>query len=1631
MYPTRISGILVECSTENTGSATVGKTAINRKAFPSLNEFDDSLQAAVAILELLRKADMLSIYTGDRKLFISLLQSILDGSNCVQLLMAAVQTVGSFLLKGNKSGLTSKERNNLLWKIASFDFNSLPDVTSQPLADLVSIYMIKLCEQPDQAGSQDQSLSEKDEVTIYRSIQSCLITANGQLRRSLLNLYMRRQQSSKACSLASTLRHFFYSDFEGVGGRFWLVVFLEILLDICIVKSPKDTTIQGYAQTRRLPSPRLREASAKLEANEQVKASYEKYGSMHSAVMSDLSNGGSKLRDALCLLAHGDSSVCQSLCQSLLPGVWSSIPNNSAKLELVPAIEAFLSRPFYAQSFKTKEGCKEALPVNAVKALLSSLALFDPLPFVSIDLLVYVAENYNCWFETLSILERQYLVLSSSRLSKTGNIECEKVLLAMRRCYRQLGETSIWTSLALESCTVPGSQRAASLDIYGKVDQALDEYTNLMRLVETGETSTNEFEMNFWEEQWVKLQREECQLGVVSEYASQTNNAPLMLECAWKERNWDKVRALCASSPVIAVIETGDPSLKMVETLSAVAEGKLSDVENLHAQSSQLCLYKWRLLPNLTSGSLAHASLLHNFHRLVEIRESGQIMVETNNHSNGRTLPDLKNLLNAWRHRLPNDEEDLTLWDEIFFWRAHMFNAITSNFQWTEPGALTALHDKPWTTIRMSTVARKQGLRNTALLLLNRLTDNQSMDVSDAYLKLREQILLLNNPDSERERTGGLNLINTTNLSYFDDAQKSELFRLKAIFLASLRRTSKSNQAYCHSVQICPTHSKSWISWGGLCSSLGAMTEKQADQAKVSGNSEEAAKSEKEKTKRVAQYLAQAMGCYLEAVQVDPSEKTRIHLPKCLWMLTKDGPSPGVLCQTLEGRGISLPPFVWLPWIPQLLSGLCRSEGLTIRNLLSRVVKAYPQAVYYSLRAFYLERRDVERSKTGGSSAQQQHQQHMGSVAYAEEMMSTLRRSHASLWSSLEAILEELIVRFRPSYEEELLATISALLERAESHAEKQSLPDEKRADDEEAMVVSWSKTLSRIAAKFFSQQPENTSSSSRRDERRIKTAEFKRKYKEDFERDFQVGDDSTSESAESDKPQFRLAQYIEKLTQWKEKLETQVSRSPMTLPLISSSRALGMFVGTQPDLWPGACDTRHSSSNLGERFGGDDDLGIRNLSSASSSATIAMRAAVNAAKLAASGAAREGIGGEVGGGSSAIEIPGQYVPNTSASDLKPSPELHAKLVRFEPFIQVLRRSDQLVRRCGMIGSDGRTYRYLLQFAIPYWTRTDERTAQVHYVLDQFLRKNMVASRNHLSIQPTAAIPVAQRLRMCRDFDSRLSLDDVLRRSYDAEGKDTKEIASYFLQQITSKLKDKVSSDASEAERAEAEREVRLEVYRDICSTKVEKRMLLRYLLKAFKDQEGFYLFRRAFSVQLAANSLLQYVFSVAERTPQRVVIQQSNGRVMSPDFRVSYSNQGFIEGHAVPYRLTPNIETVLGEHYLQGEFVQVMTMIAGAVKDHRDEFDPILRLLMRDDILAWYSKSMAKTDSKTQELERQLIERVAKNVHTLQSRISECSPSNKPSDTKPPDARTKALLISATDPAKLCMMPASYHPWL
>jgi phosphatidylinositol kinase/protein kinase (PI-3 family) len=55
----------------------------------------------------------------------------------------------------------------------------------------------------------------------------------------------------------------------------------------------------------------------------------------------------------------------------------------------------------------------------------------------------------------------------------------------------------------------------------------------------------------------------------------------------------------------------------------------------------------------------------------------------------------------------------------------------------------------------------------------------------------------------------------------------------------------------------------------------------------------------------------------------------------------------------------------------------------------------------------------------------------------------------------------------------------------------------------------------------------------------------------------------------------------------------------------------------------------------------------------------------------------------------------------------------------------------------------------------------------------------------------------------------------------------------------------------------------------------------------------------------------------------------------------------GFIENQVVPFPMTPNVEALIGKAYVEGRFIPAFAMIATAVREHQDQFDPILRLYL------------------------------------------------------------------------------------
>lgn len=1584
---------------------------------------------------------------GFGKGFVDMLLAVMNSSNSLPLLMTVVSIFGKWLLADGQAPLTKSERSAILLGLSQFNFERLSEVEARCLSDQICCFVLiaygydqSIIENHPFGVDQNQSMStihvsspnyglvgqeefQKLFITGLLSANKCIrtlctaifcmrssdsILANGELMKLTIE---RGVGSNDGVGIAGIphrelediLRQLLESDLECIGGRLWTTVMLDVLLatsnhqgGVRAIALGAVEDVQEGEFAHFLP---LKSYDGACAQDDMIELRYDdfddgSYSSFVKAIAAERSGnlcGRGRCIAAVRHLIHGDSRTFQSLFEHCMQAAWQNLPSDSARTSLIRPLEAQLAKPYHSQFTNAHNAPK----VNAIQSMLRLLVKMRPIPVVDTFLLESLSCDYNAIYEVLTYFECEYDALRKNQIDVDSS--AFHLIKAIQRCYEALGERDVCTSIS-SAISSAQTKLALSLDMYGFVNESVDAYGTLID--GAGDDATllpSEDELQIWEQRWVESHKEMSQWSLIDEFASSHGEAQLSLEAAWKTKNWEKVKSLFTTPSVVALLEEGDQCAKMTEMYLAIQEGNLDEVDSIHAQIAQLCLYRWQLLPSISSGSQAHQNLLQQCTRLVELRESSQLLVETNAHLSRQTVPDLKTLLTAWKHRSPNLFEPISEWEDLFLWRSNIFDAITSNFGWVEAGTLATLHDRPHCCITLSRAARKQDLKEVSTFTISSLGDS-IMDVDTAFLKWREEVTTYQH-SSENMLKGGLNLVNSANVSYFSDRQKAEVFRLKAYFLNELRDKSKSNQAYCQAVQLCPNHARAWQDWGDLCVSLSDATRKKLADEKA---------DKKELAKKASQYLSQAAGCYLEALRVDTSEQNRDRIPHCLSMLAADGRQFGSVCKTLEARGASTPAWCWLPWIPQLLSSLCRVEARAVKPILIGILKDHPQALYYSLRSFFLERRDVEKSMPDQKSddANKDESDHVSSLKLAEIIMSSLRKVHPVLWNRLEVILDNLIVRFRPSYEAELLQTIIALINRTMKAEEKMNANNDGDNNEEKRMEY-YEKTLSRISEKFFSKSASLSK----------KALHFQSRYGSLFDSDFGPNNLGSFEKL------------VEKLQKWKLLLERQVSRIPTKYKLAESSPALSWFSSQAPDMWAGAC----SSKSLAASNARQDSLSSPQFyDSTRSSALKAARASSYAVRLAAQS---EGIDGYAGGGAAAVEIPGQYSPTSAGVfDSRPIPAMHAKLVRFKQILEVTSTGStkQHVHRITMIGSDGKEYKFLLQLAAPYSTRTDERSAQIQFIMGKTLRGDIRACRRGLIVRPNVVIPLAQRMRMTATQDSHQSLESIS----NCVQRSTIDLPAHFQEMVDERVSGlEVTDDDA---RLASEKNAKLEVYNEICQQHVSSNILTKHMMQSLPSTESLCQFRKEFTSHLAANSVLQYALAVVERTPTRFVLCNKTGQVLAHDLRSSYIH-GLLEDQAMPFRLTRNITEFIGPFLLDGVFVPSFVSICGAMSSRRNVLEPMLHLLLRDDVISWYtSKTSAANDKKIQDIELQLSDRVWKNVRFVQQRLDSCAPKRVENvaeaikeNAAPIDMKVRSLVDAACSVDRLSSMPASYQAWL
>lgn len=705
------------------------------------------------------------------------------------------------------------------------------------------------------------------------------------------------------------------------------------------------------------------------------------------------------------------------------------------------------------------------------------------------------------------------------------------------------------------------------------------------------------------------------------------------------------------------------------------------------------------------------------------------------------SLHDMKAIVKTWRNRLPVVADDLSHWSDIFTWRQHHYQIITSHLEKqhtdiSKTNSMLGAHASAQAIIHFGKMARKHGLTSVCQDSLSRIYTIPSVPIVDCFQKIRQQVkcyLQMYSTSGRTELSRALEIIESTNLTYFPRDMIAEFLALKGQLFALNGNSEEANKAFSAATQMHDTMIKAWSLWGDYLEQI--FTRERSEQPAQPFSRENHMK-----------LGVSAIVCFLHACRHQNESKSRKYLAKVLWLLSFDDEKSSLM-DALDKYGNGVPPLHWLPWIPQLLCCLVQYEGTVILNLLSQVGRMFLQAVYFPIRTLYLTLKIEQREKhksaeqslankmqaTQGSNQEQggpqpshfiitttpvnrtasgqqtSPQPASGSSAVpikatppmwrCSKVMHIQREIHPTILNSLEGIVDQM-VWFRENWYEEVLRQLRQGLIKC------YAIAFENRSTVNEATITPHTLNFVKKLVSTFGIGIENISSSNastfasaaseslaRRAQATVQDPVFQ-KMKVQFASDFDFSQPGA----------MKLHNLISKLKKWIKILDAKAKQLPKSFLIEEKCRFLSNF-----------------SQKTAE-----------------------------------------------------VELPGELL-------LPRNSHYHIRIARFMPRVEILQKHNTAARRLYIRGTNGKVSaecsdilenladRFSLQI-YPYLVvndsglgdaRREERVLQLLRMLNHYLAKQKETSRRFLHITVPRVVPVSPQMRLVEDNPASISLLDI------------------------------------------------------------------------------------------------------------------------------------------------------------------------------------------------------------------------------------------------------------------------------
>ncbi|KAI5290001.1 hypothetical protein KEM54_002692 [Ascosphaera aggregata] len=1513
-----------------------------------------------------------------RRPFLSIIGQVVDRSHDQRLCLKILGITEDWILNSKESWPTTKEKTAVLLKMLSFEHRPDPVPLKRFLDLIIRIY-------------EDPKFTRTD--LAVRLEQAFLIgtrTKDVKLRNRFMSLFDKSLSRSPNARLSYVLTS---QNWETLKESFWITQASHLLLRAVDMAAPARIDAEDYTV---FPTSFLYGSFNKdpRKADVMIDSNLETLIADHRRFNHELGEVKSRdILEPLIQLQYLDTKVAYSMWMTMFAISWSVL-SHEERFELEKGIVTLITRPYHQAQLDDRP--------NVIQALIEACIRARPRCKLPPHVMKFLAKTFDVWHPTAIHLEASAISpIIDTPKARESNLD------ALVELYAGLQEDDLFYGTWRRRCKFVETNAALSHEQNGMWDKAQQLYESAQVKARTGSVPFSQAEYYLWEDHWIICAEKLQQWDILTDFAKHENFNDLLLESMWRnielwttETSRDSLESLIKS-----VSDAPTPRRLYFQAFLALLKchaNKESTHElNLISDDAvQLSIRKWHQLPKRITN--AHIPILENFQLLVELHDATIIcnsLAQTNERNLDSKSAELKLLLGTWRDRLPNVWDDINAWQDLVTWRQHIFQLVNSTYLSLLPSsagnvasnsyAYRGYHEIAWIVNRFAHVARKHQMPEVCINQLSRIYTLPNIEIQEAFLKLREQAKC--HYQNQKELTTGLDVINNTNLSYFSAPQKAEFYTLKGMFLSKLNRTTETDDAFGVALYFDIRSARAWAEWAQF-----------NDQCfKADPSNMELARN--------------AMSCYLEAAGLYKSHKSRKILSRILWLLTLDD-KEGTISKIFENFGGETPVWYWITFIPQLLTGLTQKEAKLCKAVLGRIAKVFPQSLFFSLRT----------SREEFMTAKKQYDQKL-------ERASRLKQQSAT---ASPAISEQ---KSNP----ESTASITGRSDtktndgtNTPSVAPTPAASDVSGTQNGTATVGGGNSTPSNTNV----QMPTAASHQHPVDPSRNKSPQPQRPWElcEEVMAGLKTAFPLLALSMETMVDQIH--------SRFKCTIDEDAYRLIVALlndGIALINRAPASYI--QEGKLPGGTEANVNRfmetvlpAHIRKAF--EQDFRVKTLTMYDYIHKLRRWRDRFEEKLdsRASPQSLEAYSSNLAEFKffkfDEVEVPGQYV------QLKDSNKDFIRIDHYLPDVDLVRGPGGCHRRIKIRGHDGSLHPFAVQHPSPRHCRREERMLQLFRIFNSVLAKKKESRRRNINFYLPVIVPLASHIRLIQDDPSYVSLQAIYEDHCRRVGMNKDDPLLFTMEKMRALVEARqnvsyrvssphyIGGQPTDASKWTAQQSniLRTEIFSAIQEKWVPHTLVLDYFQRIYPSYADHYLFRRQVSYQYACVAFMTYIMHMNNRMPSKIFFSRGTGNIWASDILPSMhpAKAVFFNPEPVPFRLTPNLQTLMGPLFMEGIFSSTMMALARCLTEPRHELEQQLSIFVRDEMLFWVA-----THFRGNLAEHQLREFVQTNTDFIVNRA--VSLASSPDGSLPANQSVIDLISRAVNPHQLALCDGLWMAYL